>query len=266
VTPGVAALEDGFVWGVAPPAGSLPGLPPREVAQVGGGVAIAGAPHAWVAPGARLDVRAFVPMPADGGFLAIDGEGARAPLHSGEFDEATVLDGLRRQAGLSCAGDVLCAAGLVGLHRAICAQRRVEPARLGVAGIVDAAVTARDPECSRAAAMFCALLGDFAAAVALHLGARGGIYLGGDLLPLLGPWFARSSFRRRFEAAGPARDRLRAVPTFIWNPTGAGAPEASGLHAGCRSGGASLRESFAAYAPPRGPAGSSRAKPDSSLA
>jgi glucokinase len=218
--PHVAAREDEIVWAVAPPAGSLPGLPPREVAQVGGGVAIAGAPHAWVAPGTKLDVRAFAPLPADGGFLPIEGEAALAPLHSGEFDEAAVLDALRRKVGLVRAGDVLCAAGLVGLHRAICAQRRVEPAQLGAAGIVDAAVAARDADCSRAATMFCALLGDFAAAVALHLDARGGVYLGGELLPLLGPWFARSSFRRRFEAAGPARDRLRAVPTFIVDPHG----------------------------------------------
>jgi len=48
-------------------------------------------------------------------------------------------------------------------------------------------------------------------------------------------------------------------------PTVAGAPKASGLHAGCRSGGASLRESSAAYAPPRGPAGSGPAEPGPSL-
>jgi hypothetical protein len=48
-------------------------------------------------------------------------------------------------------------------------------------------------------------------------------------------------------------------------PTVAGAPKASGLHAGCCSRGVSLREPFAAYAPPRGPAGSRPAKPDLSL-
>jgi glucokinase len=201
--------------GMAMTAGSLPGLAPREVAQVGGGVAVAGAPHAWIAAASGLEVRAFVALPADGGFFAIEGEGAQAPVHSSEFDEAAVLDALRRRAGLVCAGDVLSAGGLVGLHRAICAQRGVEPARLGAVGIVDAALAARDADCSRAVAMFCALLGDFAAGVALQLGARGGIYLGGDLVPLLGSWFSRSSFRRRFEAGGRARELLRQVPTFV---------------------------------------------------
>jgi glucokinase len=201
--------------GLAMQAGSLPGLAPREVAQVGGGVAVAGAPHAWIAPARGLEVRAFVALPADAGFYAIDGDGAHAPLHSHEFDEATVLEVLRRRAGLVCAGDVLSANGLVALHRAVCALRGVEAPELGAKGIAAAATAARDAECSRAAAMFCGLLGDFAGAMALHLGARGGIYLGGDVVPLLGTWFARSSFRRRFEAGGHARDVLRSVPTFV---------------------------------------------------
>src|SRR5215831_1068316 len=120
--------------GESMPAGGLPGLAPRELAQVGGGVAIAGAPHAWVAPASRLEVQAFVALPEGSGFLAIGSEAAHAPLHSGEFDESSVLDALRRHTGLVCAGDVLSPGGLVALHRAICAQRGVDGVRLDAAG------------------------------------------------------------------------------------------------------------------------------------
>jgi glucokinase len=189
---------------------------PRAVLQVGGGVALPGAPIAWIAPGAGLEVRAFAPGPGDHGGLVIDSAGAAAaPLHAHEPDEAAVLATLCLRLGHVCAADVLSAPGLERLHAAVCALRGLEPPRIDAGAILAGAQVAASAECSRAVAMFCALLGDFAAGVALHLGAGGGVHLGGELVPVLGRWFARSSFRRRFEAHGQARERLRAVPTFV---------------------------------------------------
>ena len=89
-------------------------LSPRAVLQVGGGVALPGAPVAWIAPGAGLEFRAFVPGPGAGGGFEIDCAGAAAaPLHAHEPDEAAVLAALGRQVGRVCAADVLSAEGLV---------------------------------------------------------------------------------------------------------------------------------------------------------
>ena len=59
------------------------------------------------------------------------------------------------------------------------------------------------------------MLGTVAADLALTLGAQGGIYLAGGILPAIKELFAASGFRTRFEAKGRFADYLAAVPTYI---------------------------------------------------
>ena len=63
--------------------------------------------------------------------------------------------------------------------------------------------------------MFCAALGTTAANLAITLGARGGLYIGGGIVPKLGDYFERSSFRARFEHKGRFSFYLAAIPTFV---------------------------------------------------
>ena len=71
------------------------------------------------------------------------------------------------------------------------------------------------PYCMEALHLFCALLGTVAADLALTLGARGGVYLGGGILGQLGRFFTRSAFRQRFEDKGRFSAYLAQIPTFI---------------------------------------------------
>ena len=63
--------------------------------------------------------------------------------------------------------------------------------------------------------MFCAMLGTVAADLALTLGARGGVYIAGGIVPKLGPAFASSPFRARFEDRGRYSEYLQDVPTWV---------------------------------------------------
>jgi glucokinase len=47
------------------------------------------------------------------------------------------------------------------------------------------------------------------------LGAQGGIYIGGGIVPRLGARFDASAFRRRFEAKGRFAAYLAQVPTWV---------------------------------------------------
>lgn len=69
--------------------------------------------------------------------------------------------------------------------------------------------------CHEAVTVFCAMLGTMAGNLALTLGARGGIYLGGGILPQLGIFFAQSPFRERFEEKGRFAGYLSAIPCFV---------------------------------------------------
>jgi glucokinase len=63
--------------------------------------------------------------------------------------------------------------------------------------------------------MFCAMLGTVAGNLALSLGARGGIYIAGGIVPRLGEAFERSQFRARFEDKGRLRSYLAEIPTYV---------------------------------------------------
>jgi glucokinase len=59
------------------------------------------------------------------------------------------------------------------------------------------------------------MLGTVAGNLAVTLGAQGGIYIGGGIVPRLGERFAASSFRSRFEQKGRFAAYLAQVPTFV---------------------------------------------------
>ena len=51
--------------------------------------------------------------------------------------------------------------------------------------------------------------------LALTLGARGGLYIGGGIVPRLGAFFDSLPFRARFEDKGRFRSYLQAIPSWV---------------------------------------------------
>jgi glucokinase len=58
-------------------------------------------------------------------------------------------------------------------------------------------------------------LGSFAGNLALTHGARGGLYIGGGVVPRLLPELNASRFRACFEAKGRFSSYLAGVPTYV---------------------------------------------------
>jgi len=80
------------------------------------------------------------------------------------------------------------------------------------------------------------MLGSVAGNLALTLGAQGGVYIGGGIIPRLGDIFDRSPFRARFEAKGRFAAYLAEIPTYLMlSPTPAllGAAHALADSEGC---------------------------------
>jgi hypothetical protein len=59
------------------------------------------------------------------------------------------------------------------------------------------------------------MLGSVAGNLALTLGARGGVYVGGGIVPRLGAWFDTSPFRERFENKGRFTALLQGIPVQV---------------------------------------------------
>lgn len=193
---------------------ALPHLGEADRMPVGGGAAAARMPIAALGPGSGLGVSGLVPTPS-GGWMALAGEGGHASLPAESERESAVVSHMRRQFDHVSAERVLSGPGLVNLYNALAAIDGVAAKAYTAAQITDPATGAGDPLCGEATRLFCALLGTVAGDLALTLGARGGVYIAGGIVPKLGAAFAGSPFRERFEAKGRLRAYLAPIPTYV---------------------------------------------------
>ncbi|MFZ2988480.1 glucokinase [Ideonella sp.] len=172
---------------------------------------------AVIGPGTGLGV-AGVTQTAHG-WVALPGEGGHATLAAADAFEADLLAWVRRDYAHVSAERLLSGIGLPLLYRAVAAVTGVPDLGLPAEQVVERGVAGTDPTCVRALKVFCALLGGFAGNVALTLGARGGIYIGGGIVPRLGELFFESQFRERFEAKGRFEPYLANIPTALITDT-----------------------------------------------
>lgn len=189
----------------------LPALGPGQVLQVGGGAAVAQTPLAALGPGSGLGVSSLVP--ASDGWAAADGEGGHVTLAATNDREAAVVDMIRMEFGHCSAERLLSGPGLVNLYNALARLEGRSPATLTPVR-VSALAEQGESLALEARAMFFALLGVAAGNLALTLGARGGVYIAGGIVPKLLDAFEKSEFRARFEAKGRYRWYMERIPTY----------------------------------------------------
>lgn len=85
--------------------------------------------------------------------------------------------------------------------------------------MTELALQSNDALALEALDLFCGFLGSVAGNLALTLGARGGVFIGGGMVPRLGTWFDKSSFRARFESKGRFQPYLASIPCWIIDPS-----------------------------------------------
>ena len=227
---------------------AVPVLQAGALRQVGGGAAVAGAAIGVLGPGTGLGVSGLVPRGDPDGagdrsvdgrgdgdgdgigigigigighgeagvYLPLQGEGGHVTLAADTLREFAALDVLRRRYGHASAERVVSGQGLLDLCTALCEVDGITPVPASTAAdVTRQALDASNPTCTEALQMFCGFLGSVAGNLALTLGAQGGVYIGGGIVPRLGTWFDGSPFRSRFEAKGRFRGYLAAIPTFV---------------------------------------------------
>jgi glucokinase len=199
---------------------SLPTLTERQVRPIGPLVmGMPEAARAVIGPGTGLGVAGLVPC-AGGGWKALPGEGGHATLAPADALESELLAAARREYPHVSAERLLSGIGLPVLYRALAAVRGQRPDVDDSAGaVVERGLAGHDALAGEAIDLFSALLGGFAGNVALTLGARGGVYIGGGIVPRLGERFFGSRFRERFEAKGRFDGYLKAIPTLLITDT-----------------------------------------------
>ncbi|HSN70863.1 MAG TPA: glucokinase, partial [Steroidobacteraceae bacterium] len=188
-------------------------LPPAELEQVGGGRGMPGAPYALIGPGTGLGVSGLIP--AGDWWVPLQGEGGHATLSPANEREMDVIRILRQRFSHVSAERVLCGPGLVNLYEALCLVEGRAPEVLEPRDITRRAVDGTCRTCRETLTMFCGMLGTVAGNLVLTLGALGGLFVGGGIVPNLGRFFASSPFRDHFEDKGRFADYLAPVPVWV---------------------------------------------------
>ena len=197
---------------------SLPGLTNRDGYQVGGHKAASNSPLALIGAGTGLGVSGLLPN-GKKGWLAIAGEGGHGSLAPIDSREAELLQFLWQNFEHVSSERLLCGSGMPLLLKGVAQidqiQGRRAPDDYQDAAQITSAALDGDPLALATVNSFCALMGVAAGNLALTLGARGGVYVGGGIVPRFGDLFAASPFRERFEAKGRFRAYLRPIPAYV---------------------------------------------------
>ena len=197
---------------------ALPSIAKDNLVQVGGTVAEAYAPKALIGAGTGLGVSGLMPTDANDHWVAIAGEGGHVTLAAQTESEYRVIELIRQRYGHVSAERVLSGQGLVDLYLALRQMQKQQPVDVaGAAEITAWALQDKDPLALQSIDMFAGFLGSVTGDLALTLGARGGVYLGGGIVPRWLGWFETSQFRERFEAKGRFKAYLKDIPVWVIN-------------------------------------------------
>jgi glucokinase len=190
----------------------LPDLTHEDLDQIGAGLGTPRSTQAVLGPGSGLGVASLIPS-ADSWAVA-GGEGGHVTMAAANDEEAQILKMVRDTVGHCSAERLLSGPGLVNLYWAVGQLHRVEVDKLQPEQVM-AMATDGDPLAVAAREHFFAMLGTMAGNLALTMGARGGIYIAGGIVPDCIEQFRASKFRERFESKGRYRSYLEEIPTYV---------------------------------------------------
>jgi glucokinase len=192
---------------------ALPHLGEHQKRQVGGGSARAHSALGLLGAGTGLGVSGLIPG-ADG-WSALRSEGGHVTFSPANDTEIAILRFAWGEFEHVSAERLLSGVGLELIYRALAAHTGQPDLKLGAADISRRALAGECALCDQVIDVFCGMLGTVAGNLAITLGAQGGIYIGGGIVPRLGERFVHSSFRRRFEQKGRFVHYLEQVPTWV---------------------------------------------------
>ena len=195
---------------------ALPGFEPKDLMQVGGGAPQSHAVAGVLGPGTGLGVSGVIPT--IDGFVTLGSEGGHVNFAPADEREFAILQHAWQEWPHVSNERLISGPGIELMYRALARRNGATadqaPAR-STADIVSGALDDKDALCLEVLETFAGMLGGAAANLAVTLGAFGGIFIGGSIVPRIAEWFATSPFRARFEAKGRFTNYIAQIPTYV---------------------------------------------------
>ncbi|WP_425409839.1 glucokinase [Hyphococcus sp.] len=170
-----------------------------------------GAPVLVIGPGTGLGQALIVPTP-DSGRVIVATEGGHVSFAPRTDEEFEIKKFIAREHPRVSVERILSGRGLVNIHRALCAVEGTQRVSLQANEITKAAIEGAYPIAVKAVDMFCTILGRVAGDAVLATGARGGVVLGGGILPKIKDVFLNSDFVEHFTEKGRMSEYVGAAP------------------------------------------------------
>jgi len=188
-------------------------LPEGSCVEVKPGEADPGAPRLVLGPGSGFGQALLVPSGAE--CRVVPTEGGHVGFAPQTEEEIEIMRFVAREHPRVSVERLLSGPGLVVLHRALSAAAGAQKMSPQASEITAAASSGADPVCVKTVEVFCALLGAAAGDAALAAGARGGVVLGGGILPQIRDALLAGRFVERFLDKGRMRTYLKQTPVDL---------------------------------------------------
>jgi glucokinase len=210
---------------------SLPWLGADQCFKVGPGEALPGYAKAVLGPGTGLGVSGVIPVGEH--WSPLESEGGHVTYGPVNRREQEIVEVMREKLNHVSAESLVSGPGLSLIHEIVTRLESGEANKLEPGEVTDRAIKQGCALATEALSIFCDILGTVAGNLALTMGARGGVYIGGGIVRRIPDFFARSGFRERFEQHGRLTPYLASIPTFVITadyPAFIGAAVALGRH------------------------------------
>ena len=190
----------------------VPHVDAEHLVEVQAGVALPHSTRLVIGPGTGLGVagvfpgqHAWIPLPTEGGHVTF------APTDS---TERALLDIFLTRHSRVSVERILCGQGLLELYQAHCLLAGQAPEYQSPADVTQAA-NHGDPLASATVLRFLKILGDVCGDATLTMGARGGVYLCGGILPRMLDWLPHSELRQGFNNKGRMESYNADIPISV---------------------------------------------------
>lgn len=187
--------------------------------SVRAGIRDPAAPRLIIGPGTGLGQALIVPSRS--GPVIVPTEGGHISFAPQTEKESAVFQFIAREHPRVSVERLLSGPGLENIYRALTALADAPQRSLQADDITVAAIAGTDPIAVEAVSMLCEILGWFTGNGVLATGAKGGVVLGGGILPKIRDLFLASAFEAHFLDKGRMRRFVEDVPVQLLTAEGA---------------------------------------------
>lgn len=192
---------------------AVPHLSSDQCVKIGNGDEIVDGVKAVIGPGTGLGVSAVIPH--NGNWLPLESEGGHVSYGPFNDREAQIIQKIKSEMDHVSAETLVSGSGLSLLYKTIAKLEGVDVNTLDAEDVSVSALNQSCPIAVEALSVFCEILGTVAGNLALTMGARGGVYIGGGIVPKNLDFFVSSNFQKRFEKHGRFTEYLSKIPINI---------------------------------------------------